>query len=123
MKPIVFIDVNKLSEKFLSRERGHEAASKFYTDYYNSEVMGINLDAAETVSLSFLDGLILTLAPRVILNQVVFRTARADVYDKLACISGARKITLYDDLKKPIKPKQIKEDKLQFVNDRALIEV
>ena len=120
---MVYVDVNELSSRFLSRERGHEAAEKLEDDYVDVERICINLDASDVVSLSFLDGLILALNQKNMLTKVVFNTQKSDVLGKLSCIAGAREVAIYDASLTKITPMLPKEEKLSFVKNKALLNV
>ena len=118
---MISVNVNDLSSKFLSRERGHEAAEKLAADYIGYERICVNLDAAESISLSFLDGLILALDHKNMMGKVVFHTKNSDIYSKLSCITGARNITIYDASLSKIVPVRPKEETPNFVKDKALL--
>ncbi|MGH7966723.1 MAG: hypothetical protein ACRERD_33670, partial [Candidatus Binatia bacterium] len=84
--------IAELTASTLTRLRGEMAGRQVAA---SAQAEAVELDFGQTsVSLSFLDGLVLTLQGEHLLHRVTFVTANPVVYSRLARIAGERSVTI-----------------------------
>jgi STAS-like domain of unknown function (DUF4325) len=88
------IKVQDLSPVALTRKRGEEAFA-IVASAMRGETIDLDLEGAEMLSRSFLDGLIGKLAEAHSLGKVVFVTSDPDALAKLGRIAAQRKVTIF----------------------------
>ena len=92
------MDIRKISLTALvpyctTRRRGVEAGESLASMLREDPVL-LNLDDADTLSLSFLDGLILRLIDRACLDRVTFSTKDSRTKAKLKRLAGTREANI-----------------------------
>ena len=86
------LHISALTPSTLTRPRGEVAGRKVAASI---KAVAVELDLGETVpSLSFLDGLVLTLQEKQVLHLVTFVTTNPAVLSRLVRIAGERGVTL-----------------------------
>ena len=88
------VDISTISHFLTTRERGIEAYKKFRPAIDSGSVV-FDLDAAQAVSASFLDGLLLRLDEYQQLDRVSFRTSSERLRNKLRRLSADRSFEIY----------------------------
>ena len=93
----IVIDIGSISPRFSTRERGEEAYSKLAPALLDGRKVVLDLDNTDSVSPSFLDGLLLSLIEHG--QSVSFRTNRPRTRGRLRRIASLRKVplNLYDN--------------------------
>ena len=88
------VDISELSRILTTRGRGTEAYQVFLPHFRKGAVT-IDLDGAEIVSASFLDGLLLRLNEGGFLATVSFKTSSPRLHSRLQRLSADRGIDIY----------------------------
>ena len=79
---------------YRTRSKGEVVCHKL-SAFLDSQNVEIDLDRAETISISFLDGIISSLAVDSVLDRVIFKTDNNVTRDKLSRIAEIRSIDIY----------------------------
>ncbi len=88
----IVIDVGTISPRFSTRERGEEAYKKLAPVLVKGHQVVLDLDSIDSVSPSFLDGLLLRLNEHG--QSVSFRTKRPRVKGRLRRIAFLRHVPI-----------------------------
>lgn len=93
-RSITILNVSELSRVLTTRGRGTEAYHEFASHFKEGPV-ALDLDDAEVISASFLDGLLLRLIEDKLLNSVSFKTSNPRFYTRLQRISADRQVDIH----------------------------
>ena len=93
MSALITVELASLAPRFTTRGRSDEAYAKL-RPVLGGEPIAINLDGIESLSASFLDGLLLRLIEGDHLHNVVFVTRNARTQEALARLSSVRSVDI-----------------------------
>ena len=118
------IFIERLVQPCITRNRGKEAFNKMQ-EYLIAASVEIDFSNCEMVSLSFLDELIIQIHRNFKLSNVVFRVPNQLIEDRLARISGFRRVTIYSRINNKaiheVTPQLPIPEKANFVSSKALL--
>ena len=118
------IFIERIVQPCFTRDRGRETFNKLLK-YLIATTVEIDFSNCEMVSLSFLDELIVQINQHFKLSNVVFRVPDKFIEDKLARISGFRRVTIYcrinDGAVHEVIPQLPVSEKANFVSTKFLL--
>ena len=88
------LHLSDYTERGLLRRRGEQAYQKMSAHFHSDDVE-INLDGLNSMSMSFIDGIISKLVLNDQLERVTFVTDNSRTLEKLGTISGFRDTSIY----------------------------